>query len=149
VDTVTVIRVLLADDNEFVRQSLTDLLSASADLEVVAACADGSEVVEAAERTQPDVVLLDVAMPIVNGLEAARRLRAIRPDARIMMLTAMLSATSIDEARSIGAAGFLSKTDDPDKLLQALRIVASGGTAWYGDDGAAPPLPPLPTGMSG
>jgi DNA-binding NarL/FixJ family response regulator len=144
VDTVAVIRVLLADDNELVRRGLTDLLSASADLEVVAACADGSEVVEAAERTRPDIVLLDVAMPVVDGLEAARRLRALRPDARVMMLTAMVSGAAIAEARRIGVAGFLSKTDDPDVLLEALRTVACGGTVWSGDGSVGPPAPTAP-----
>ena len=132
---MTVIRVLLADDNEFVRDGLTDLLSATDDLTVVGACADGAEVVEAAERTRPDVVLLDLAMPVVDGLEATRRLRAVRPDARVLLLTAMIPAAAVDEARRLGAAGYVLKTDDPEQLLQALRTVAAGGTAWRSDTG--------------
>jgi DNA-binding NarL/FixJ family response regulator len=130
---VTVIRVLLADDNEFVRDGLTDLLSATDDLTVVGACADGAEVVEAAERTRPDVVLLDLAMPVVDGLEATRRLRAVQPDARVLLLTAMIPAAAVDEARRLGAAGYVLKTDDPEQLLQALHTVAAGGTAWRSD----------------
>ena len=138
---MTVIRVLIADDNEFVRQGLTDLLSASGDLVVVAACSDGSEVLDAAQRSRPDVFLLDISMPVVDGLEAARRLRAVHPEARVMMLTARPSSTSIDEAHRLGIAGFMSKTDDPGDLLDALRLVASGGTAWTGSSSAAPRLP--------
>lgn len=124
------IRVLLADDNDFVRQSLVDLLTAAGDVEVVAECADGDEVVAAAERTSPDVVVLDLAMPRMGGLEAGRRLLAVQPDARVVVLTATLSVAAVREARTIGAVGYLLKDDDPVQLPVALRAVAAGGTAW-------------------
>ena len=128
-----VIRVLIADDNAFVRQSLVELFTAGGDMQVVAACTDGDEVVSAAEETRPDVVLLDLTMTRVGGLEAARRLLAVRPDARIVFLTATSSAAAVREAREIGAVGFVLKDVDPEALCHAIRRVAAGGTAWGGE----------------
>jgi DNA-binding NarL/FixJ family response regulator len=144
---MTVIRVLLADDNDFVRQALADLLTASGDLEVVAQCADGDEVVAAAQRVVPDVVLLDLAMARVGGMEAARRLLAVQPATRVVVLTASGSTSAVYEARDVGAVGYLLKAEDPEQLLTALRTVAAGGTAWWaGSDiaGVTPPLPDRP-----
>jgi DNA-binding NarL/FixJ family response regulator len=125
-----VIRVLLADDNAFVRSALAELLTAGTDMQVVASCADGDEVVEAAQATRPDVVVLDVAMPRMGGLEAARHLLAVQPDARVVFLTANSSASSLREAREMGAVGYLVKDLDPNELCNAVRSVARGGTAW-------------------
>jgi DNA-binding NarL/FixJ family response regulator len=125
-----VIRVLLADDNSFVRNALVQLFTASGGMQVVAACADGDEVVEAAERTRPDVVLLDLTMARVGGLEAARRLLAVQPDARIVFLTATSSAAAIRDARDLGAVGYVLKDIDPEDLCRLVKRVAAGGTAW-------------------
>ena len=124
------IRVLLADDNAFVRKSLGELCSASGDLVVVAQCADGDEVIAAAEETRPDVVLLDLTMPRVGGLEAARGLLVVQPDARVVFLTATSSAAANREAHAVGAVGYLLKDVDPDELCRLVRHVAAGGTAW-------------------
>jgi DNA-binding NarL/FixJ family response regulator len=124
------IRVLLADDSPFVRESLTDLLSVSGNMEVVAQCDDGSGVLDAVQRTSPDVVLLDLVMPVVDGLEATRRLLAVQPDARVVLLTGSVSPDAVSEARRLGAAGYLLKADDPQYLVEALRTVALGGDAW-------------------
>lgn len=138
------IRLLLADDNAYVRSSLVELLSAGGDMTVVAECADGDEVVEAAERTQPDVVILDLAMARVGGLEAARRLLDVQPEARIVVLTATLSASAVREARALGVSGYLLKDADPEELPHHLRAVAAGGTAWRaGDAGRSTELPYL------
>jgi DNA-binding NarL/FixJ family response regulator len=137
------IRLLLADDNAFVRSSLVDLLTARGDMEVVAECTDGDEVVEAAERTHPDVVILDLSMARVGGLEAARRLLAVQPDARVVILTATLSAAAVAEARGIGVVGYLLKDADPDELSSHVRAVAGGGTAWRAGQSGAPGLPYL------
>lgn len=125
-----VIRVLLADDNVFVRSALVDLLSAGGDIEVVAECADGDEVVPAAEHTRPDVVILDLAMVRVGGLAAARRLLAVQPEARIVILTATLSAAAVREAHALGVVGYLLKDAEPDELPGHVRRVAAGGIAW-------------------
>ena len=124
------IRVLLADDHDFIRSMLVDLLSASDDISVVAECSDGDEVVAAAGRSNPDVFILDLAMPRLSGLQAARALLAVRPEARTILLTANLSAAAVKEALEIGLAGYLLKGQDPDELVRHVRVVAAGGTAW-------------------
>ena len=127
------IRVLLADDNAFVRSALADLLTSSGDIEVVAECADGDEVVAAAQRSRPDVVILDLAMARMGGLEAAEQLLAVQPDARIVVLTGTLSATAVRTARELGLVGYLLKDAVPDELPEHVRAVAAGGTAWRTD----------------
>ena len=124
------IRVLVADDHEFVRAVLVELLEASGDMTVVAQCQDGDEVVTAALQTSPDVVVLDLRMPRMPGLEAARALLAVHPDVRIVVLTGSPSRTTAEEARALGAAGYLLKDSPPDQLVEQLRTVARGGTAW-------------------
>lgn len=124
------IRVLVADDHDFVRQSLADLLATTEDLRVVAQCSDGDEVLEAVLRTEPDVVLVDVAMPRRNGLDAAREVLAVRPSTRIVVLTAGLDPATVREARDLGAVGYLVKGDEPDEFCRHVRAVAAGGTAW-------------------
>jgi DNA-binding NarL/FixJ family response regulator len=125
-----VIKVLLADDHAFVRDSLTELLSATGDVTVVAQCEDGEQVLDAARRTYPDVVLLDLAMPRVTGLQAARELLAERPEARIVVLTGSMTPALVKEAQEIGVVGYLLKDDDPGALPGHVRAVAAGGTAW-------------------
>jgi DNA-binding NarL/FixJ family response regulator len=125
-----VIKVLLADDHAFVRDSLTELLSATGDVTVVAQCEDGEQVLDAARRTRPDVVLLDLAMPRVTGLQAARELLAEHPEARIVVLTGSMTPALVKEAQEIGVVGYLLKDDDPGALPGHVRAVAAGGTAW-------------------
>jgi DNA-binding NarL/FixJ family response regulator len=141
------IKVLIADDHPFIRMALIDLLAASGDICVVAECADGSEVVEAAARTEPDVVLMDLHMPGMSGLEAIRALRAAQPAVRVLVLTGSISADAAREALALGVAGVLSKGDGPDVLPDHIRAAATGGTAW-GPAGAAEESPP-PAQMSG
>jgi DNA-binding NarL/FixJ family response regulator len=129
-----VIRVLLADDNAFVRSSLTELFNSAGDVQVVGTCTDGDEVVAATERTSPDVVVLDLVMARVGGLAAARDLLAVRPDARIVFLTANASAAARREVRDVGAAGFLLKDVDPEGLVRSVRRLAAGHTLWDGHD---------------
>ncbi len=124
------ITVLLADDHAFVRDSLVELFSASGDLTVVAACGDGAQVLDAARRTRPDVVLLDLAMPRVTGLQAARELLGERPESRVVVLTGSLTPALVREAREIGVVGYLLKDEDPGALPGHVRAVAAGGTAW-------------------
>ncbi|NEK59962.1 response regulator transcription factor [Geodermatophilus sabuli] len=124
------IKVLLADDHAFVRDSLVELFTASGDVTVVAQCEDGEQVLDAARRTQPDVVLLDLSMPRVTGLQAARQLLSDDPDTRIVVLTGSLTPALVREAQEIGVVGYLLKGDDPGALPDHVRTVAAGGTAW-------------------
>ena len=141
---MTVIRVLLADDNAFVRQALRDFLNCTPGIEVVADCADGDEVLAAAESCRPDVAVLDVVMQRVGGLEAARGLLAAQPSARVLMLTASPSEAAMREARQIGAVGYLLKTEDPAVLPRAVHMAATGGTAWDDLPSAPPPVAVVP-----
>ena len=125
------IRVLVVDDHRFIRDALTDLFMAADGIEVVGQCADGCEVAEAVERTRPDVVLMDLQMPTVDGLSAACAVLATHPEIRIVFLTGGLTPRSAREARSIGAAGYLLKDDDPGELPGHVRTVAAGGSAWH------------------
>ena len=125
------IRVLIADDHAFVRSGISDLLAATHDIQVVAECPDGCDVAEAAARKFPDVVLMDLGMPVMDGLEATRRLRAAQPDIRVIVLTGSLSVATVREAHALGVCGFLLKGDDAgDALPGHIRAVAGGGTAW-------------------
>jgi DNA-binding NarL/FixJ family response regulator len=125
------IRVLIADDHDFVRSALSDLLSATDDISVVATCPDGCDVVETTARTAPDVVLMDLSMPVMGGLEATAGLRAAHPDVRVIVLTGSLDAAAAWKAHTLGVCGFLLKTDGPDTLPGHIRAVAAGGTAWH------------------
>jgi DNA-binding NarL/FixJ family response regulator len=133
------IKVLLADDHAFLRGSLAELLTATGDITVVAECADGSEVLAAALRTQPEVVIMDLVMPERTGLEATRDLLDAGVSSRVVLLTGSFSAASVREAHALGAAGYLLKDDDPAALPGLVREVASGGSAW--SDQATASLP--------
>jgi DNA-binding NarL/FixJ family response regulator len=124
------INVLIADDHDFVRSALGDLLATTDDIRVVAECPDGCDVVEAAARTTPDVVLMDLAMPVMGGLEATAALRAAQPEIRVIILTGSLNAAAARQAHTLGVCGFLLKTDTADSLPGHIRAVAAGGTAW-------------------
>jgi DNA-binding NarL/FixJ family response regulator len=138
------IKVLIADDHPFVRSALADLLNGTEDIRVVAECADGSEVAGAAARTHPDVVLMDLVMPRMSGLDATRALRENQPDVRVIVLTGSLSAAAARQALALGVAGFLLKADDAaDSLPVQIRTVAGGGTAWHPAAAAEHRPPPL------
>ena len=124
------IRVLIADDHPFLRETLVDLFAGTEDIAVVAECADGDEVLPAFQRIRRDVVLIDDGMPRMPGLEASRALLEAQPDARVLMLTGRFSPSVLREAHSLGVKGYLLKGDDPSDLIQRVRAVAAGGTAW-------------------
>jgi DNA-binding NarL/FixJ family response regulator len=128
------IRVLIADDERLVRAGLRMLLSAEDDLEVVAEAADGREAVAAAGRSRPDVVLMDIRMPVMDGIEATRRIldhdRAkAAPDStpRVIVLTTFELDEYVYAALRIGASGFLRKDAPEADLLDAIRVAADGG----------------------
>ena len=122
------IRVVLADDQALVRAGFAALLNAEADIEVVAEAADGEEAVREVGRTRPDVVLMDIRMPKLDGLGATRRIGADERLAatRIVILTTFDLDEYLVEAVRAGASGFLVKDTEPVELLRAVRVVAAG-----------------------
>ncbi len=120
------IRVLLADDHAMMRQGLRGLLDGEDDFEVVGECADGAEAVQIALDTGPDVVLMDVGLPTLNGIEATKRIVAERPDIRVLVLTMYDDAPTVDRALRSGARGFLLKGAGVETLCSAIRTVARG-----------------------
>ncbi|MFI6520056.1 response regulator [Spirillospora sp. NPDC050679] len=119
------ISVLLADDQRLVRAGFRALLDDEPDITVVGEAADGAQAVAAARELRPDVVLMDIRMPVLDGLEATRRIAAAG-DARIVMLTTFDLDEHIYAALRAGAAGFLIKDTDPAELVRAVRVVAGG-----------------------
>ena len=120
------IRVLIADDQSMVRAGFRMLLSREPDIEVVAEARDGLEAVEAAARFRPTVILMDIRMPELDGLEATRRILAANDTARILILTTFDLDQYVYEALRAGASGFLLKDDPPEQLIAAIRTVAGG-----------------------
>ena len=120
------IRILLVDDDPLVRAGLSMMIQSADDLEVVGEAADGSEVAAAVARHRPDVVLMDIRMPILDGLQATQRLQASADPPRIIVLTTFDVDDFVFRALEAGAAGFLLKDTPPRELLQAIRVVASG-----------------------
>ncbi|MDQ1650724.1 MAG: two-component system, NarL family, response regulator DesR, partial [Frankiaceae bacterium] len=120
------IRLLLADDQSMVRGALAALLSLDEDLEVVAEVGRGDEVVEAARRTRPDVALLDIEMPGMDGLAAAAALAAELPYLRVLILTTFGRPGYLRRAMEAGALGFVVKDAPPVQLADAVRRVAAG-----------------------
>jgi DNA-binding NarL/FixJ family response regulator len=120
------IRVLVADDQSMVRAGFRMLLTGESDIEVVAEASNGREAVDKAARFDPTVVLMDIRMPELDGLEATRRILAADPDARVLVLTTFDLDEYVYEALQAGASGFVLKDDPPEQLIAAVRTVASG-----------------------
>jgi DNA-binding NarL/FixJ family response regulator len=120
------IRVLVADDQAMIRAGFRMVLGGEDDIDVVAEAANGREAVERAARFHPDVVLMDIRMPQIDGLEATRRILAADRAARVLILTTFDLDEYIYEALAIGASGFVLKDDPPEQLIAAIRTVAAG-----------------------
>ena len=120
------IRVLVADDQLMVRAGFRMLLSNEPDIEVVDEASNGMETVEKAARLRPTVILMDIRMPALDGLEATRRILAADPAARVLILTTFDLDEYVYQALRAGASGFVLKDDPPEQLLAAIRIVAGG-----------------------
>ncbi len=123
-----VIRVLIADDQALVRGGFRMILEAQEDIEVVGEAGDGREAIAKAKELQPDVVLMDIRMPELDGLEATRRLVGPNGTPRVLMLTTFDLDEYVYEAMKAGASGFLLKEVPPEKLADAVRVVAAGET---------------------
>jgi DNA-binding NarL/FixJ family response regulator len=119
--TPTPTRVLIADDHEIVRRGLSRLLKLDPDLEVVGAVADGLQAVDAACRLRPHVVLMDLLMPELDGVEATRRIHANLPEVGVLALTSVVDDGSADDAVGAGAVGFVLKDGQADVLPDAIK----------------------------
>ena len=120
------IRVLICDDQPLVRAGFRTILGSKRDIEVVGEAENGAEAVALAERRRPDVILMDIRMPVLDGVEATRRLVAAGTPARILVLTTFDLDEYVHAAIRAGASGFLLKDVTPANLLEAIRIVAGG-----------------------
>jgi two-component system response regulator NreC len=122
------IRILITDDHAVLRAGLAALLNAESDLVVVGEAADGSECLRVAQSLQPDVILLDINMPGVNGLEALPMLRQVAPNSRVLVLTMHDDSTYLRQVLRAGGAGYVLKQAADKELLSAIRTVYNGGT---------------------
>ena len=120
------IRVVLADDHRLVRDGLEKLLSATPDLQVVGTAADGAEAVALVESTRPDVVLMDLVMPGMDGVEATRQIANSCPEVQVVVLTSFSDRERILDALHAGAIGYLLKDVDPADLLRGIQVAARG-----------------------
>ena len=125
---MSALRILIADDHEVARKGIRALLESHAGWEVCAEARDGREAVECASRLKPDVLVLDIGMPNLNGLDAARQILAIMPDARILILTVHDSEQMVREVLATGARGFLLKSDAGRDLVTAVEAVQNRRT---------------------
>jgi DNA-binding NarL/FixJ family response regulator len=131
------IRVLLVDDHTLLRQALRMMLQGQEGLQIVGEAANGREAVDAADRLRPDVVLMDMVMPGLNGIEATRQIVRHAPGCRVLILTAYLEDDRLLEALRSGAAGYVVKKSDLDELLLAIQSVHRGNTYFSADVSAA------------
>ena len=120
------IRVLIADDHGVVRQGLRTFLELQEEIAVVGEASDGEEAVDAVERLAPDVVLMDLVMPRLDGIEAIRRIRERSPGTRVIVLTSFVEDDKVFPAVRAGAAGYLLKDVEPQELVRAIRAVHDG-----------------------
>jgi DNA-binding NarL/FixJ family response regulator len=126
-DTVTTkLKVLLADDHAIVRQGLRFFLNMQPDIEVVGEAANGREAVEQAKRLHPDVVLMDLIMPVMNGIESTAELRALIPGVKVLVLTTFADKDHVLNAIKAGANGYLLKDAEPDRIAAAIREAHRG-----------------------
>jgi DNA-binding NarL/FixJ family response regulator len=120
------IRVLVVDDHVVVRSGLEQLLATTDDIELVGTASNGNEAIEAVGSLHPDVVLMDLSMPELDGVEATRRISADHPSSRVLVLTSFSDQTRILDALSAGADGYLLKHAEPDDIADAIRAVHAG-----------------------
>jgi two-component system, NarL family, response regulator LiaR len=120
------IRVLITDDHKVVRRGLCGFLELDPGLEVVGEASNGEEAVKLAQRLEPNVVLMDLLMPVMDGIEATRKIRRELPQVEVVALTSVLEDASVAGAIRAGAIGYLLKTTDADELCEAIKAAAAG-----------------------
>ena len=119
------IRVLIVDDHRLFAEALEAILSSESRIEVVGRARNGAEALEMALDLDPDVVLMDISMPVMDGVEATRRIREARPEACVLMLTGSNAAADVDRSRDAGAAGYVTKDRIASELVDAIVETAS------------------------
>jgi len=124
------IRVILADDHPVMRMGIRNLLSRSKDIQVIAEAGNGVEALRLVDELKPDVLLLDMEMPVMDGVEVARRLRSSKSAVKILVLSAYNDRQYILSVLEQGAAGYLTKDEAPDTIVEAVRSVARDEKAW-------------------
>lgn len=122
-------RILVVDDHELFRESLISLIALEPDLEVVGQAGDGLEALRLVRDAQPNLVLMDIHMPVCNGLDATRRIHAAYPHVRILMLSISQEDTDLFEALQAGASGYVQKDSSKEHFLRSLRLTLGGETA--------------------
>jgi NarL family two-component system response regulator LiaR len=125
------IRILVADDHAIVRKGIRAMLEIVPDMELVGEATNGREAVACSEKLQPDVILMDLVMPQMDGIEAIRRIKAQQPEARILVLTTFAGEDKIFPAIKAGALGYHLKDSSPDELVQAIRQVHRGESSLH------------------
>ena len=120
-----VIRVLIADDHPLMRKGLTDILNGVEDIEVVGSAEDGAAAVALAYAVKPDIVLMDISMPGMDGIEATEKLVEMASDARVVMLTSYSEREKITQALAAGAVSYLTKDAPPEAVIRAIRSAAT------------------------
>lgn len=123
---MSVIEILVVDDHEVVRRAICSVLSCDPLLTVISQTADGEQGVRKAEEFQPDLVLLDISLPGISGIEAARRIRRVSPKSRIIFLSQHDSLQMVKDALNVGGHGYVAKIDAGSELLKAIRVVREG-----------------------
>ena len=122
----TPVRVLVVDDYEPFRRFVCSTLGRRPDLQVIGEASDGLEAIQKAEELQPDLIVLDIGLPALNGIEAARRIRKLSPESKILFVSQESCADAVQEALSLGAAGYVFKTQAGSELLAAVDAVLQG-----------------------
>jgi NarL family two-component system response regulator LiaR len=125
------IRVLIADDHAIVRKGICALLATEPNIEVVGEAQDGREALTVAQKSQPDVILMDLVMPGMSGLEATRQITANQPDVRVLVLTSFAGDDKVFPAIKAGALGYLLKDSGPEELVQAIQQVYRGESSLH------------------
>lgn len=120
----TTVRVLIADDHRLFAEALEAILATDERIEVAGQARDGKEACELFEEVEPDIVLMDIAMPVMDGLEATRKIRELDPHACVLMLTGSNARSDVDRARQAGAAGYVTKDRIAAELIDAILEVA-------------------------
>ena len=124
--TEKIIKVVLGDDHRMLRDALSDMLTLESDIEVVGAASDGEGIIELVRKRAPDVLVLDISMPGISGIEVARRLREMKSPVRVLALSAYAERSFVEAMLKAGAVGYITKGAAPEDLTRAIREVAAG-----------------------